>query len=123
MKLDRFAFGRSFAGLGGLAATLATLALASACSSSTVSPARTASAAPLSAEAASIPGTTNLMSAQLAGPAPKVGKAHLAVDSDARDAADDIETGSTVDSDSPDSPKEARRSDGSRRGGGFGSSK
>ena len=53
-------------------------------------------------------GTTNLMSAEMAGPAPKVGvsKAHLSNDYDT--------LGST---------KETRRDDGSRRGGGFGTSK
>ena len=116
MKLDRLAFSQSF-GLG--VALVATVALACGCSSSMPSVTRTASAAPLSAEAASIPGTTNLMSARLAGPAPKVGKAHLAVD-DELAGPGDIESGSTNDS---DAPKEARRSDGSRRGGGFGSSK
>lgn len=115
MKLDRFTSSQSF-GLG--VALVATVALACGCSSSVPSVTRTASAAPLSAEAASIPGTTNLMSARLAGPAPRVGKSHLVVDE--LDGADDIESGSTATS---DAPKEARRSDGSRRGGGFGSSK
>ena len=57
-----------------------------------------------------VTGTTNIMSAELAGPAPKVGvgKAHLANDEGGLDL---------------DAPKEARLSDGSRRGGGFGSSK
>lgn len=118
MKLDRLAFSQSF-GLG--IALVATVALACGCSSSMPSSggARTASAAPLSAEAANVPGTTNLMSARLAGPAPRVGKAHLVVDD--LSSPDDIESGST--SSELDAPKEARRSDGSRRGGGFGSSK
>jgi hypothetical protein len=61
------------------------------------------------------------MSAQLAGPAPRVGKSHLVVDDLSND---DIESGSTnVSGSDLDAPKEARRSDGSRRGGGFGSSK
>jgi hypothetical protein len=115
MKLDRLAFSQSF-GLG--VALVATVALACGCSTSVPSVTRTASAAPLSAEAASIAGTTNLMSARLSGPAPKVGKAHLAVDE--LESSDDIESGSTSES---DAPKAARRSDGSRRGGGFGSSK
>lgn len=117
MKLDRLAFSRSL-GLG--VSLVATLALACGCSSSMPSSgfARTASAAPLSVEAANVPGTTNLMSARLAGPAPKVGKAHLAVDDLASEG--DIESGVASES---DAPKEARRSDGSRRGGGFGSSK
>lgn len=111
MKLDRLAFSQSF-GLG--VALVATVALACGCSQSV--PVRTASAAPLSAEAANVPGTTNLMSAQLAGPAPKVGKAHLAGD----DVDDELESAAASES---DTPKETRRSDGSRRGGGFGSSK
>lgn len=58
-------------------------------------------------------GTTSLMSAELPGAAPKVGKAHLAVD-------DELEVASA--DDAPTS-KATRRSDGSRRGGGFGSIK
>ena len=122
MKLDRLAFSQSF-GLG--VALVATVALACGCS--TAAPARTASAAraeAMSAEAANLAGTTNLMSAQLAGPAPRVGKSHLVVDDLSNEG--DIESGSTsaaaIGSDL-DAPKEARRSDGSRRGGGFGSSK
>lgn len=118
MKLDRLAFLQSF-GLG--LALVATVALACGCSSSAVVPGRTASSAAqerLSVEAANVAGTTNLMSAQLAGPAPRVGKSHLVVDDLAND---DIESSST--SSDLDAPKEARRSDGSRRGGGFGSSK
>ena len=61
------------------------------------------------------------MSAQLAGPAPKVGKARLAGDDLAQPA--DLESGSTSTSGELDGPKEARRSDGSHRSGGFGSSK
>ncbi len=115
MKLDRLAFSQSFGGL----ALVATVALACGCSTS-VSPARAASAAPLSAEAANIAGTTNIMSAQLAGPAPRVGKAHLAGDDQAEPG--DIESGSTNGTEL-DAPKEARRSDGSHRSGGFGTSK
>jgi len=56
-------------------------------------------------------GTTNIMSAELNGPAPRVGKAHLAIDeNDAFDGADSDEN----------APKEARRSDGSHRSGSFG---
>lgn len=62
-------------------------------------------------------GTTNLMSAQLLGPAPRVGKAHLAVDLDERN------TDAAADSLDESAPKDVRRSDGSRRGGGFGASK
>lgn len=118
MKLDRLAFSQSLS-LG--AALVATVALACGCSSSSMPSVRTASAAPLSAEAANIAGTTNLMSAQLAGPAPKVGKAHLASDDLAQPA--DLEGGSTNGVSELDGPKEARRSDGSHRSGGFGSSK
>ena len=119
MKLDRLAFSQSLS-LG--AALVATVALACGCSSTSSMPSvRTASAAPLSAETANIAGTTNLMSAQLAGPAPKVGKAHLAGDDLTQPA--DLESGSTSTSSELDGPKEARRSDGSHRSGGFGSSK
>ncbi|MDB4937621.1 MAG: hypothetical protein JWP87_4593 [Labilithrix sp.] len=119
MKLDRLVSGAWFA--AGLVALVTTAALASGCSNS-VTPAKTASgdatAEARAAAAGNVTGTTNLMSAQIPGPAPKVGKAHLAVD----------ESDPQLDSDTPaqtdaDPPKEARRSDGSRRGGGFGSSK
>lgn len=62
-----------------------------------------------------VAGTTNLMSAELPGPAPKVGKAHLAVD----EADSDMNATNT---DDESAPKEARRSDGSHRAGGFGTS-
>ena len=115
MKLDRLAFSQSIA-------LVATVALACGCSTSSMPSVHTASAAPLSAEAANIAGTTNLMSAQLAGPAPRVGKAHLAGDQLAQPG--DIESVSTSGSGSElEAPKEARRSDGSHRSGGFGSSK
>ena len=116
MKLDRLAFSQSFAvGL----ALVATVALACGCSGSVEQRSvRTASAAPLSAEAANRAGTTNLMSAQLAGPAPRVGKSHLVVDDLTN--LDGIEGSGSSEL---DAPKEARRSDGSRRSGGFGSSK
>ena len=116
MKLDRLAFSQSFLGL----ALVATVALACGCSSPAVVPGCTASSPARdrpSVEAANVAGTTNLMSAQLAGPAPRVGKSHLVVDDLAND---DIESSSTS---VLDAPKEARPSDGSRRGGGFGSSK
>ncbi len=76
----------------------------------------TASQAPRTASLSNVAGTTSLMSAEISGPAPRVGKSHLAVD----EAASDVD----VDATSPDesAPKEARRSDGSRRGGGFGTS-
>ena len=124
MKLDRLAISQSRPARLGLGialvasvASVATVALACGCSTSSMPSVRTASAAPLSAEAANIAGTTNLMSAQLAGPAPKVGKAHLAGDDFAQPA--DVALGGSE----LDAPKEARRSDGSHRSGGFGSSK
>ena len=101
MKLDRFVSG---------ALAAAAVALVCGCSSTPSAP-RTAQNAGRSADATgavdpNVSGTTNLMSAEIPGPAPKVGKAHLANDDDDNDV-----------------PKDARRSDGSRRGGGFGSSK
>ena len=121
MKLGRLAFSQSRLGF----ALVATVALACGCSTSSMPGLHTARAATqegrLSAEAANVVGTTNLMSAQLAGPAPKVGKAHLAGDDFAQSG--DIESGSTGSGNELDGPKEARRSDGSHRSGGFGSSK
>jgi len=99
MKLDRL--------MSGVFAAAA-VALACGCSASSAPAPRTAQNSAQQAQVdPNITGTTNIMSAELAGPAPKVGKAHLANDDD----------------DSLDAPKEVRRSDGSRRGGGFGSSK
>ena len=95
-----------------LSGAFAVAAVALACGCSTAS-----TRAPLAANATNIPnvaGTTELMSAELPGPAPKVGKAHLVVDSD------DL-VGSSQSDDS--APKEARRSDGSHRSGAFGTSK
>jgi hypothetical protein len=76
----------------------------------------TTSRAPLTATASlsNVAGTTSLMSAEISGPAPRVGKSHLAID----EADSDVEATSSDES----APKEARRSDGSRRGGGFGTS-
>lgn len=96
--------------------TVAAAAVALACGCST--PSSTAGLGPKTSQTApaNVTGTTNLMSAQMAGPAPKVGKAHLVVD--------DKESSSSVSDDAAsDAPKTARRSDGSRRGGGFGSTK
>jgi hypothetical protein len=78
--------------------------------------------------AAETPGTTQLMFAEVprpASPAPKVGKAHLVLgeDLDARDATSTSTSAAGVDSDELRAPKEARRSDGSRRGGHFGATK
>lgn len=113
MKLNRFSAVLQV----GLSAAIA--ALACGCSSTTTAPAVPATPADAPASASQSPagatGTTRLLSAQLPGPAPRVGKAQLAV-------GDDIEAAATNTSDE-NTPKEARRSDGSRRGGGFGASK
>jgi hypothetical protein len=106
MKLDRW-----MSGALTTAAVVAAAALACGCASTTKT---TACAPMMSNEAARVPGTTNLMSAQMPGPAPKVGKSHLAIDEDLEGPTDSV---SDV-----DAPKEPRRSDGSRRGGGFGTS-
>jgi hypothetical protein len=114
MKLDRLVSGAVFA--AGLAATVA---FAGGCSNSVCVP-HTPTASEVEAAAAATGNatdTTNLMFAQIPGPAPKVGKAHLAVDAE-QDAQD-----ATSQSDEQAPKMEARRSDGSRRGGGFGSSK
>lgn len=75
----------------------------------------TASQAPRTASLSNVAGTTSLMSAEISGPAPRVGKSHLAID----EADSDIDATTTSDE---GAPKQARRSDGSRRGGGFGTS-
>lgn len=103
MKLDRSTMAMALA-----------LAFACGCSATTSRPAPYASYAPQAAVASNVAGTTNLMSAELPGPAPKVGKAHLAID----ETAFDTDTTSNDES----TPKEARRSDGSHRGGSFGTS-
>lgn len=107
MKLDRW-MSRALT----TAAVVVAATLACGCSSTTTT--KTAARAPMSNEAASVPGTTNLMSAQVPGPAPRVGKSHLAIDEGVEGATDSV---SDV-----NAPKEPRRSDGSRRGGGFGTS-
>lgn len=104
MKLDRWT------SIAVAAASVVTCALASGCSSAP------APKAPMTAAQANVSGTTSLMSAHLDGPAPRVGKAHLAVD-------DEIEAASSATDLDESAPKDARRSDGSRRGGGFGSTK
>jgi hypothetical protein len=83
-----------------------------------VDPASAMSAAP------AVSATTQLMFADLASPAhpaPKVGKAHLVLgeDVESRDATGEP----SLDADDLGAPKEARRSDGSRRGGHFGTTK
>lgn len=95
--------------------TVAAVAIALACGcSSTPSP--KAVAAACAAPDPSTTGTTNLMSAELPSAAPKVGKAHLTID-------DELESASTDGDENVPAPKGARPSDGSRRGGGFGSAK
>ena len=59
--------------------------------------------------------TTELMSAQLAGPAPKVGKTHRVADDESGEAA--------TTSDELGAPKDGRPSDGSHRSGHFGTRK
>ena len=60
--------------------------------------------------------TTQLMSAQVAAPAPKVGKTHRVVD-------DEATTTATPRSNELGAPKDGRPSDGSRCSGHFGSEK
>jgi hypothetical protein len=100
MKLDRL--------LSGACAAVVASLFVCGCASSTTPANSAAQLAALDGRT----GTTELMSAQLAGPAPKVGKAHLDVEDTASGADDELTA-----------PKEARGSDGSRRGGNFGSSK
>jgi len=106
MKLDRLtSVTRSLATVG--------LAAAFACGCS----ATTSSQAPQTAIVSNVAGTTNLMSAELAGPAPRVGKAHSTLQR--VDESDfDVDANNSDES----APKEARRSDGSHRGGSFGTS-
>jgi hypothetical protein len=79
------------------------------------------------APVAPTPSTTQLMFADVSSstsrPAPKVGKAHLVLgeDLDGPDAPSTREP--SADADELRAPKEARRSDGSRRGGHFGTTK
>ena len=94
MKLDQWISG---------ACAVALACVVGGCSST---PAPKAAAAPVIPDAVAI---TELMSAQLPGPAPKVGKTHLAPTTD--------------DDTTEDAPKEVRRNDGSRRSGGFGTTK
>jgi hypothetical protein len=81
------------------------------CSSSSRAPMTAQSEAALDGRVA----TTQLMSAQLAAPAPKVGKSHLVVD--------DEETAPAPRSNELGAPKDGRPSDGSRCSGHFGSTK
>lgn len=98
---------RSMPGSALAAMSLAAL-LFCGCSATTSQAPRTATAS-----LSNVAGTTSLMSAEISGPAPRVGKAHLAIDE--ADYADSTSSDESA-------PKEARRSDGSRRGGGFGTS-
>ena len=111
MKLERL--------VSGVCAAVAVASLlACGCSSSTaVAAPRARSANSAAQEQAALEGriaTTQLMSAQMAGPAPKVGKAHLTVeeDTDAVDAADEL-----------GAPKQARREGRARAHGHFGTTK
>jgi hypothetical protein len=104
MKLVRSTSASSFAAM-----SLAAL-LFCGCSATASQPPRTASLS-------NVAGTTSLMSAEISGPAPRVGKSHLAVD----EADSDVDVDAATSSDDS-APKEARRSDGSRRSGGFGTS-
>ena len=123
MKLDRLA---AIALTSALAAVFgcgcsATASNAHACSAAAPATPATQTTATIydayaaqAAQASTLPnavGTTNLMSAELNGPAPRVGKAHLAIDE--RDALDGTDSDENA-------PKEARRSDGSHRSGSFG---
>ena len=111
MKLDHSMSG---------ACAAATLAVALACFACGCSSSAACVASSPAQQQAALDGrtaTTQLMSAQLAGPAPRVGRAHLAVEQgETGDTATDL-------ADELNAPKEARRSDGSRRSGGFGTSK
>ncbi|MDB5220100.1 MAG: hypothetical protein JWO86_8027 [Myxococcaceae bacterium] len=115
MKLVRSTSGGAFAALSFsalLALTCASAVAACGCSATAPAASRVATASN-----SNVAGTTNLMSAEIPGPAPKVGKAHLAIDEADSDAVD-----ATPDANDLTQPKDARPSDGSRRGGGFGTS-
>lgn len=116
MKLDQMLF----------AACVGVVALATGCSA--VPAAKTASTDRVSDAVAS----TQLMSAHLGVPAqaaqgtPRVGKPHLAGDDDVTLGVGTDSTGAASDasgSDGESAPKAVRRSDGSRRHGGFGTTK
>lgn len=109
MKLDRL--------MSGVSAAIAVASLLACGCSSTAT--RAANSAAQQAMLDERTATTQLMSAQVAGPAPKVGKSHVALEglgADETDSASDT-------ADELGAPKDARRSDGSRRGGHFGTSK
>ena len=101
MKLDHLTF-----------AVSAVLAASLACGCSA-----TTSRAPQTASVPNVAGTTSLMSAELAGPAPRVGKSHSTLQ-----GADEADSFDANANDDESAPKEARRSDGSHRSGSFGMS-
>ncbi len=98
--------------MSGACAALVVASLLGCSSSSSRAPKTAQSDAALDGRVA----TTELMSAQLAAPAPKVGKSHLVVD--------DEEAASVAPrSNELGAPKDGRPSDGSRCSGHFGSTK
>ncbi len=112
MKLDRSTTGTSFAFTANrlCAITMGSFVAVLACGCSTST---SVGRAPQNAIVSNAVDTTNLMSAELAAPAPKVGKAHLAIDEADIDATTQLGLDESA-------PKEARRSDGSHRSGSFG---
>lgn len=101
---------------GAFAVVSVTLACGCGGASSHASQAPLVATATATATAPEATGTTHLMSAELdTAPAPKVGKSHLVGHEGSSATEGDVEES--------DTPKEARRSDGSRRGGHFGTSK
>lgn len=95
-------------------AAVAMATLAFGCSSALPAPSGPAVAL---GNPANVTGTTSLLSAQIPGPAPRVGKIGKA-QSSANEGSEDPSLASDA-----YAPKNVRRSDGSRRSGGFGSSK
>ena len=101
--------------MSGACAAIAVASLLGCSSSSAMAPKATQSALTSDRLEGHV-ATTQLMSAQLAAPAPKVGKIHRAVD--------DAETATvTPRSNELGAPKDRRPSDGSRCSGHFGSEK
>lgn len=131
MKLDHL-----LSGLSGLPLIVTFAALATGCSATTAqTPTNTGAlhgTSVTAADAARVSDAvaiTHLMSAQLPGPAPRVGKSHLASDDDALSGSEAGSEAATIGSDNASetdgesAPKTIRRSDGSRRHGGFGTTK
>jgi hypothetical protein len=108
MKLDRL--------MSGVFAASAVLVGALACGCSSTPAPKTTASAPVSDAVA----FTELMSAQLPAPSPRVGKRQIVSD-------DELEGGGAAaaqeDVDAIPGPKTGRRDDGSRRSGGFGTTK